>query len=78
MKIKQAYEIQHALEYAEANDNVDAHEMMLQVKWVKLSDVEAIKKKLYELLMPDLSGKTQKAIEIAFNCVDLTKGEKHE
>jgi hypothetical protein len=41
MKIKRAYEIQEALEYAEASNNVDSHQRMLQTKWVKLSDVKA-------------------------------------
>lgn len=48
-------------EYAE-------HEFENQ-KWITVEEVEKIKEKLYDLLMPDLSGKTQKAIEEAFSPV---------
>lgn len=43
MKVKQAYEIQQALELAECDDNhVDIHEKMLQVKWVNLSEIRRV------------------------------------
>ena len=40
MKIKHAYEIQEALETADASNNADLYDKMLQVEWVKYAEVK--------------------------------------